>query len=156
MLFFSIGAVILVAGFIIFAGAEAYYMVKNGKATVSDTLPANLPKQIPICTGFKPAHTIVLDASGGKRFEVQGDCPENRLQLVDDLINLMQYAGWTVHDDGAGNLSAYDYERHAHIDVVLTDSNDSANQTTVNMDMQTGVTPVPSDFPQPTPSVPGR
>ncbi|HEY8739389.1 MAG TPA: hypothetical protein VIN56_02190 [Candidatus Dormibacteraeota bacterium] len=152
LLFFSIGAVILVAGFLLFAGAEALYLVRNGKAQVTDTLPANLPKQIPICTGFKPAHTIVVETGGGKRYEVQGDCPENRLQLVDDLTNQMQYIGWTVHDDGTGALSAYDYERHQLIELTLADSASGSNQTTVTMDMQTGVTAVPSGFARPSPS----
>ncbi|MFN2465140.1 MAG: hypothetical protein ABR598_02615 [Candidatus Dormibacteria bacterium] len=140
------------AGFLVFAGAEAFYLVKNGKATVSDTLPANLPKQIPICTGFRAGHTIVVNAAGGKRYEVQGECPESRPQLVDDLTNQMAYIGWTVHDDGAGNLSGYDYQRHQRIDVALNNSSSQANQTTVTIDLQTEVNGVPSDFPTPPPS----
>lgn len=156
LLFFSIGAVILVAGFLIFAGAEAFYLVKNGKATVTDSLPSDLPRQIPICTGFKPAHTIIVDANGGKRYEVQGDCPENRLQLVDDLTSQMKFIGWTVHGDGAGNLSGYDYQHQLRIDVALNDSSSAGNQTTVTMDMQTAVRTVPADFPRPSPSPSAR
>ena len=147
LLLFSIGAIILVAGFLVFAGAEALYLVRNGKAQVSDTLPANLPKEIPICTGFIPAHTFVVDLGNGKRYEVQGDCPESSVQLVDDMTNQMASGGWTVHDDGAGNLAGYDYERHERIDVALVDSSSASNQTTVTIQMETHVDQVPSDFP---------
>jgi hypothetical protein len=156
LLLFSIGAVVLVVGFLAFAGAEAIYLIRNGKAQVSDTLPSNLPKEIPICTGFSPAHTFVVDLGHGKRYEVQGDCPENRLQLVDDFINQMASGAWTVHDDGAGNLSGYDYEHHERIDIALVDSNNASNQTTVTIQMETGVDQVPSDFPQPSPSPSNR
>lgn len=156
LLFFGIGAIILVLGFLGFAGAEALYLIRNGKAQVSDTVPADLPKEIPICTGFSPAHTIVVDLGHGKRYEVQGDCPEDRLQLVDDVTNQMASGGWTVHNDGAGNLSGYDYERHERIDIALVDSNNASNQTTVTIQMETGVNQVPSDFPQPSPSPPKR
>lgn len=152
LLLFSVGAIILVLGFLGFAGAEALYLISNGKAQVTDTLPSNLPREIPICTGFSPAHTFVVDLGHGKRYEVQGDCPENRLQLVEDLTNQMASGAWTVHDDGAGNLSGYDYERHERIDIALVDSNNASNQTTVTIQMETGVNQVPSDFPQPSPS----
>lgn len=152
LLVFSIGAIVLVAGFLVFAGAEALYLVRNGKAQVTDTLPSNLPKEFPICTGFIPVHTIVVDTAKGKHYDIQGDCPENRPQLVDDLTVQMESSGWTVHNDGAGTLSAYDYERHERLDAALVDSNNASNQTTVSMQIDTVVTPVPSDFPQLSPS----
>ncbi|MEA2683955.1 MAG: hypothetical protein QOK05_2283 [Chloroflexota bacterium] len=147
LLLFSIGAIILVAGFLIFAGAEALYLVRNGKAQVTDTLPSNLPKEFPVCPGFIPAHTIVVDTSTGKHYDIQGDCPENRPQLVDDLTQLMASAGWTVHNDGTGDLSAYFYDKHERLDVALVDSNNASNQTTISMQIDTGVLKVPSDFP---------
>ena len=156
LLFFRIGALVLVLGFLVFAGAEAFYLVRNGRAQVTDTVPPDLPKEIPICDGFTPAHTIIVDTSPGKRYEVQGDCPVNRLQLVDDLTNQMAYEGWTVVDDGAGNLSGYMYTKHERIDVGLSDSSAGSNQTTVTIQLQTAVTAVPSDFPPaPSPSPSG-
>jgi hypothetical protein len=152
LLLFSVGALVLVFGFLIFAGAAALYFVRNGRAQVTDTLPADLPGEVPICTGFQPAHTIIVDAAGGKRYDIQGDCPENRLQLNDDLVKQMEYLGWTVHDDGQGNLSAYDYTRRERLDVGLSDSTNTSNQTTVTIELQTAVTAVPSGFPRPTPS----
>ena len=150
LLLFSIGALVLVLGFLIFAGAAAIYFVRNGKAQVTDTLPSDRPKEIPICTGFQPAHTIIVDAAGGRRYDIQGDCPENRLQLNDDLIKQMESVGWTVHDDGQGNLTAYDYTRQETLDVGLADSTSGSNQTTVTIELQTAVKAVPSGFPRPT------
>ncbi|HEV1997425.1 MAG TPA: hypothetical protein VGR61_04750 [Candidatus Dormibacteraeota bacterium] len=152
LLLFSIGALVLVFGFLIFAGAAALYFVRNGKAQVTETLPANLPKEIPICTGFQPAHTIIVDVAGGRRYDIQGDCPVNRLQLNDDLINQLEYLGWTVHDDGQGNLSGYSYTRQERLDVGLTDSTGSSNQTTLMIELQTAVKAAPSGFPHFTPS----
>jgi hypothetical protein len=148
MLFFSIGALVLVLGFVAFAGVTALYLLRNGRAQVTDTLPTNLPSEIPICTGFIPAHTIIVDVAGGKRYDIQGDCPVNRSQLNDDLVNKMEFLGWTVHDDGQGDLSAYDYSRHETLDITITDSSSSSNQATVMMEVQTAVTAVPSDFPK--------
>ncbi|MGI8609408.1 MAG: hypothetical protein ACR2MY_09315 [Candidatus Dormibacteria bacterium] len=147
LLFFSIGALVLVLGFLVFAGATALYFVRNGRAQVTDTLPTHLPTEIPICTGFQPSHTIIVDVAGGKRYDIQGDCPVNRLQLNDTLTNQMEYLGWTVHDDGQGNLSGYDYTRHERLDVGLTDSTSASNQTTVMIELQTAIKAVPSDFP---------
>lgn len=152
LLLLSIGAIILVAGFLIFASAEALYLVRNGKTQITDTLPSNLPKEFPICPGFMPAHTIVVDTTKGKHYDIQGDCPESRPQLVDDMTVQMESSGWTVHNDGAGNLSAYEYERHERLDAVLVDSNNASNQTTVSMQIDTVVTAVPSGFPPRSPS----
>lgn len=148
LLFFSIGALVLVLGFLVFAGATALYFVRNGRAQVTDTLPSNLPREIPICTGFQPAHTIIVDVAGGKRYDIQGDCPENTVQLNDDLVNQMEFLGWTVHDDGQGDLAGYNYAKRETIDVSLSDSSSASNQATVMIEMQTAVKTPPSDFPR--------
>jgi hypothetical protein len=145
MLVVSIGALVLVLAFLVFAAATALFLVRNGQ--VSDTLPSHLPREVPICTGFMPAHVIVFDADTGKRYEIQGDCPEDSVQLDDDMIHLMEYLGWTVHDDGQGDLSAYNYEKQETLTVTLSDSSSASNQTTVMLEMQTNVKSVPSDFP---------
>lgn len=148
LLLFSIGALILVFGFLVFAGAAALYFVRNGRAQVTETLPANVPKEVPICVGFQPAHTIIVDVAGGKRYDIQGDCPVNRLQLNDDLTTQLEYLGWTIHDDGQGNLSGYHYTRQERVDIGLTDSTSGSNQTTLMIELQTSVKVVPSDFPR--------
>jgi hypothetical protein len=151
LLFFSIGVLVLVVFFLLFTGAAVLYLSRSGRAQVTDTLPANLPPEIPICTGFKPAHVVVVDVDGGKRYQVQGDCPENRLQLVDDMVRQMAYLGWQVRNEGGGNLSGFLSEKHERLDVALSDSSSAGNQTLVTMQMRTGVQGVPPEFAAPSP-----
>jgi len=150
---FGVGALVLVLGFLIFTGAEFLYLVRSGNTRVSSTVPSDLPSEVPFCTGFLPNRSFSTKLDDGKHYIIQGDCPENQLQLDDDLTRLLQYKGWTVHDDGQGTLTTYSYQRHQRLDIGMTGSNSPSNQTAVTMELWTGLKQPPDGFPaQATPS----
>ena len=144
---FGIGALVLVLGFLIFTGAEFLYLVRSGNTQVTSTVPADLPPQVPFCTGFQPNRSFSTKVDGGMHYLIQGDCPENLLQLDNDLTRLVQYNGWTVHDDGQGTLTTYSYERQQQLDIGMNDSNSPSNQTAVTMEIWTNQKRPPDGFP---------
>lgn len=146
---FGGGALVLVVGFLIFTGAEFLYLMRSGTTQVSSTVPADLPHEVPFCTGFVPNRAFSTKLEGGKHFIIQGDCPENHLQLDNDLTRLLQYNGWTVHDDGQGTLSTYSYERQQRLDIGLNGNNSPSNQTAVTIELWTGLTHPPDGFARP-------
>ncbi|MFN2462906.1 MAG: hypothetical protein ABR573_03255 [Candidatus Dormibacteria bacterium] len=147
---FGAGALVLVLGFLAFTAVEFFFLMRGGSNTVvSTTIPADLPAQVPFCTAFKASRSFSTPVEGGRHFLVQGDCPENRLQLEDDLIGLMKDNGWTVHDDGQGSLTSYSYDRHQRLDIGINDSNSPANQAAVTVEVWTGLTHPPDGFPRP-------
>jgi hypothetical protein len=157
MLLFGIGAVVLVLVFVLVVGSSIFYLLTNGKTQVlSNRLPPGFPREVPLCAGFTPSRSFSTPQDGGTHFLVQGDCPENLLQLDDDLTRMMQYNGWTVHDDGQGSLSSYSYDRHARLDVGMTNDNSPANESAVQIDVWTGLTRPPDGFPSPVASASPR
>ena len=139
-------------GFLLFAGVEFVYLVRSGNTQVTSTLPTDLPKEVPFCTGFRPNRAFSNQLEDGRHYVVEGDCPENRLQLDDDLTRLLQYNGWTVHDDGQGTLSSYSYARHQRLDIGVSDNNSPSNQASVTLELWTGLKQPPDGFPAPAPS----
>ena len=159
---FGIGALVLVLGFLVFSGAEFLYLVRSGNTQVSTAVPADLPHEVPFCTGFVPNRSFSTRADGGMHYLVQGDCPENLLQLDDDLTVLLRRNGWTAHDDGRGTITSYSYERHQRLDIGMTDNNSPSNQAAVTMEIWTNQNAPPDGVastapsPQPSPSASPR
>ncbi|GAC1581364.1 MAG: hypothetical protein NVS3B24_17780 [Candidatus Dormibacteria bacterium] len=145
---FGVGALVMVAAFVLFTAAQFFYLVRSGNARVSSAVPADLPAEVPFCTGFEPNRSFSTALDGGKHFLVQGTCPENHLQLDNDLTRLLQYNGWTVHDDGQGTLSSYSYDRHQRLDISINPNGVPANQAAVTVEVWTGLKRAPDGFPR--------
>jgi hypothetical protein len=124
--------------------------VRGTNPRVSDQLPSDLPARVYLCDHFQVARSFVVSVDGGRHFQIQGDCPLNRLVAHDRYISELAFRGWTVHDDGT-NISAYSYERFEALTVAFSDSPANANAATVTIDAFTNVKPVPPDFALPSP-----
>src|ERR1035437_4068175 len=155
MMFLVTGAVLLLAIFLIAVGLVSLLFIKHPNTSLSTPTVKDLPHELALCDNFKSGTIVLLDlGKGEKHFQVTGDCPVSTLALRDVYVAQLEYLGWTVHDDGSGNLSCYSYGRQEVLNAGLGDSSNGANQSTLTMELVTGVTSPPDGFPrvQPTPS----
>jgi hypothetical protein len=149
MMFLIIGAVLLAATFLILVGVVSLFIAKHPNTNVSTPAVNDLPSELVLCDHFKPANTVLLDlGKGEKHYQVTGDCPLSALALRDDYVSSLTYVGWTVHDDGMGNLTCYDYDRKEVLTAGITDSSSNANQSTLSVELITAVTSPPTGFPK--------
>ncbi|MHB8508843.1 MAG: hypothetical protein ACYDGR_09380 [Candidatus Dormibacteria bacterium] len=154
MLFLLVGGALLVTvGLLVFAGAGLYFVFRGGNthASVSSKLPADLPADVALCDHFNVQRVITTSTNGSTRYTIQGECPINPLFLHDSYVALLEYKGWTVHDDNAGNLAAYNYTQHQVLSASLGDAS-NPNAAALFLEVVTGVKDPPSDFPSPLPS----
>ena len=117
---------------------------------MSGTGPANLPPEVVTCAHFQVSHSSVSTGdTGTKRYEVDGECPVNSVSLLDPYIRDLEYRGWTVHSDDDGGIVAYSYARKEQLTASLSDSSVNDNQTTLQVEVLTGVDSPPPGFPSP-------
>jgi hypothetical protein len=148
MMFLVIGAVLLVATFLIGVGLVSLIFIRHPNTSVSTPTVKDLPHELALCDNFKPGTIVLLDlGKGEKHFQVTGDCPLSTLALRDVYVAQLEYLGWTVHDDGSGNLTCYSYGRKEALNAGLSDSSNTANQSTLSVELVTGVTSPPDGFP---------
>jgi hypothetical protein len=155
MMFLVIGAILLVAIFLIAVGLVSLLFIKHPNTSVSTPTIKDLPHELALCDNFRSSTIVLLDlGKGEKHFQVTGDCPLSTLALRDVYVAQLEYLGWTVHDDGSGNLSCYSYARQEVLNAGLSDSSNGANQSTLSVELVTGVSGAPDGFPrvQSTPS----
>jgi hypothetical protein len=153
VMYLALGTLVLSLVFALVLGAFAYFMVKSGRARYSDQVPSDFPSDVYLCNPFFVNHSIVFDSpDNGTHYELEGDCQVSQAVLSPTYVSELEYRGWTVHDDGQGDLTAYSYETHREVSVVLNDSGAGANATTVRIVVLSRVLPVPDDFALPTPS----
>ncbi len=155
MMLLVIGGVLLVAIFLIAVGLVSLLFLKHPNTNVSTPSVKDLPHELALCDNFKPGTIVLLDlGKGEKHFQVTGDCPVSALALRDVYVAQLEYLGWTVHDDGMGNLTSYSYDRKEVLNAGLADSSNGANQATLTVELIEAVTSPPDGFPraQPTPS----
>src|ERR1700694_2909714 len=109
MMFLIIGAVLLAATFLVLVGLVSLFFARHPNTNVSTPAVQDLPPELVLCNHFKPGNIVLLDLGGGeKHYQVAGDCPLSALALRDPYVQSLQYLGWTVRDDGSGNLTCYD------------------------------------------------
>lgn len=153
MMFLVAGAVMLVVVFLVVVGLVNLFISKHPNASVTTPTVSSLPRELALCDSFKPSQVVLLDlGKGEKHYQVTGDCPVSSLVLDDNYVAELEYRGWTVHDDGSGNLFAYDYQRHQTLTAGITDSNNGDNQATLSIEMVTSVSSPPDGFPGSSPS----
>jgi len=147
---FAVTAVVLV-----FTMVGAFYLLRGGRTTFSDSLPTNLPPEIVTCDNFAVSHSAVSTTdTGATRYDIQGECPVNPLAMLDSYIADLEYHGWTVHSDDSGGIVAYAYGRKEQLTATLSESSVNDNQTTLQLEVVTGVDQPPPDFPTPKPTPP--
>lgn len=139
-----------IATVLVFAGTGLFFLVTGTNARVSDRLPPDLPEKVYLCDHFQLTRSFVVNADGGRHYQLQGDCPVNPLVAHDRYISELAFRGWTVHDDGA-NINAFDYERYQALTVTFAESANNVNAATVTIDAFTNVRPIPPDFALPSP-----
>ena len=138
--------VLLVAGFAVVAGV--YLIARLGGVRADVVGIDKLPKDVFVCDHFQPSSGVITVTNGSQqRFEVSGDCPENLDSLSDTLTSELEYRGWTVHSDTAGNITAYNYSNHEALSATLGDSASQDNATTVSLLVFTSQKEPPPDFP---------
>jgi hypothetical protein len=148
MMFLVVGAVLLVATFLIAVGLVSLLFIKHPNTSVSTPTVNDLPHELALCDNFKSSSIVLLDLGKGERhYQVSGDCPVSTLVLRDAYVAQLEYLGWTVHDDGSGNLACYSYTRHEVLNAGMTDSSAGANQSTLSVELVTGVAAPPDGFP---------
>jgi hypothetical protein len=148
MMFLLIGGVLLVATFLIGVGVVSLIFIKHPNTSVSTPTVKNLPRELALCDNFKSGTIVLVDlGKGEKHFQVTGECPLSSLALRDLYVAQLEYLGWTVHDDGSGNLSCYSYDRKEVLNAGLSDSSNGANQSTLTVELVTGVANPPDGFP---------
>jgi hypothetical protein len=148
MMFLVVGAVLLVTTFLIALGLVSLLFIKHPNTSVSTPTVKDLPRELALCDNFKPGTIVLLDlGKGEKHYQVSGDCPVSALALRDLYVAQLEYLGWTVHDDGSGNLTCYGYGRHQVLNAGLADSGNGPNQSTLTVEMITGITSPPDGFP---------
>src|SRR5712692_2920352 len=75
-------AVLMVLGFLAFAGAYTFYSLRTPtSAQVSTALPGDVPSDVFLCDHFRTNHSISSSTGSSKHFQVVGDCPVGALQL---------------------------------------------------------------------------
>jgi hypothetical protein len=154
MMFLVVGAVLLVATFLIAVGLVSLLFIKHPNTSVSTPAIRDLPHELALCDHFRSSTILLLDLGRDeKRYQVTGDCPQSSLALRDVYVPQLEYLGWTVHDDGSGNLTCYSYDRKEVLNAGLSDSGNGANQSTLTVELLTGITSPPDSFPQ-VPSTP--
>jgi hypothetical protein len=153
MMFLIIGAVLLASTFLILVGLVSLFIARHPNTNVSTPGVNDLPSELVLCDHFKPANIVLLDlGKGEKHYQVTGDCPLSALALRDSYASSLVSAGWTVHDDGRGNLNCYDYNLKEVLNAGITDSSSTANQSSLSVEMITAVGSPPTGFPQVSPS----
>src|SRR6202171_6686890 len=136
MMFLIIVAVLLAAAFLILVGVVSLFIAKHPNTNVSTPAVNDLPSELVLCDHFKPANTVLLDlGKGEKHYQVTGDCPLSALALRDSYVSNLAYVGWTVHDDGRGNLTCYNYTRREVLNAGITDSSSTAKQTSLAVEV---------------------
>jgi hypothetical protein len=144
------GALAVTTALLAFTFIGAAYLVHGGRMTFSDQLPADLPPELVTCPHFAVSHSVVATTdSGGTRYEVDGDCPLNLLTMQERYVADLEYHGWTVHTDDSGNVVAYAYGRREQLSATLAESSSNDNQTTLQVEMVTGIDSPPDGFPSP-------
>ena len=153
MMFLIIGAVLLAATFLILVGLVSLFIAKHPNTNVSTPAVNDLPSELVLCDHFKPSNIVLLDlGKGEKHYQVTGDCPLSALALRDGYVAALEYVGWTVKDDGRGNLNCYHYARREVLNAGINDSSSTANQSTLSVEMITGLGSPPTGFPRVRPS----
>jgi hypothetical protein len=153
MMFLVIGAVLLVATFLIAVGVVSLIFIRHPNTSVSSPSVKDLPHELALCDHFKPGNILLLDLGKGERhYQVSGECPTSALALRDVYVAELEYIGWTVHDDGSGNLSCYSYDHGEVLNAGITDSSNGDNQSSLSVELITGVGQPPDGFPQLRPS----
>ncbi|HEV3232584.1 MAG TPA: hypothetical protein VG245_10070 [Candidatus Dormibacteraeota bacterium] len=143
------GAVLVTLALLFFTFLGAVYMVRGGRVSGGQA-PAKLPPEVVTCAHFSTTQSSVATTdTGAMRYDVQGECPINPLALNDVYIADLEYHGWTVHSDDQGGILAYAYGRKEQLTATLTESSVDPNQTTLQVEMLTGVSQPPPDFPSP-------
>ena len=145
--FVTIGVVLAL---VVLLGLGGFFIISGGAARVL-TNTSDLPKELVLCEHFQPSRMLEGDQGSKKRYHVEGDCPVAQFELHDSYIADLEYAGWTVHADSTGNLSAYRYGFREYITIVFSESSATTNATSLVVDMYTQTDPAP-DFPQATPT----
>jgi hypothetical protein len=156
MMFLVVGAVLLVATFLIAVGLVSLVFIKHPNTSVSTPSVKDLPHELALCDNFRPSSIVLLDLGRNERhYQVGGECPVSRLALRNLYVAQLEYLGWTVHDDGNGNLSCYNYDRQEVLNANLQDSSGSPNQSTLQVELVTGITNPPDGFPRVRPAILG-
>jgi hypothetical protein len=149
MMFLIIGAVLLAATFLILVGLVSLFFARHPNTNVSTPAVKDLPPELVLCDHFKPGNIVLLDlGKGEKHYQVTGECPLSALALRDIYVASLEYAGWTVHDDGSGNLTCYNYTHRELLNAGVTDSSSTANQSSLSIELITAVASPPTGFPQ--------
>ncbi len=154
-MFLIVGAVLLVATFLIAVGLVSLLFIKHPNTSVSTPTVKDLPSELALCDNFRSNSIVLLDLGKGERhYQVTGECPTSALALRDSYVADLEYLGWTVHDDGSGNLTCYSYGRHEVLNAGIGDSSSVDNQAGLTVELITAVGSPPDGFPllQPSPS----
>jgi hypothetical protein len=148
----SFGAIGLTLAVIVLAGLGTFFIVNSGQAKVVSST-GDLPKELVLCPNFQPSRMVLIDlGKAGKHYRVEGECPVSRAELSGTYVSDLEYAGWTVHTDASGNMTAYRYSSREFVAIVVGQGSSNSNATSVTLDMATGQD-VPPDFPPgPSPS----
>jgi len=147
-MFLIVGAVLLVATFLIAVGLVSLLFIKHPNTSVSTPTVKDLPSELALCDNFRSNTIVLLDLGKGERhYQVTGECPTSALALRDSYVADLEYLGWTVHDDGNGNLTCYNYGRHEALNAGIGDSSSADNQATLSVELITAVGAPPDGFP---------
>lgn len=153
VLWVAFGTVALSFAVLVFLGAAAIFL-NGARADVLEF--KDLPNSVPLCDNFEPSRLLrfqVTDPQGNRHtaYHIEGGCPVAPVVLNDKYIAVMKDLGWTVHDQGDGNLVAYAYERHEDLIASIDVDGDNPNQSRLQLDIHTNAD-IPKDFPSPSPS----
>src|SRR5258708_37337709 len=147
-MFLIVGAVLLVATFLIAVGLVSLLFIKHPNTSVSTPTVKDLPSELALCDNFRPNSMVLVDLGKGERpYQLTGECPISSPALRDSYIADLEYLGWTVHDDGSGNLTCYSYGRHEVLNAGIGDSSSTDNQASLTVELITAVGSPPDGFP---------
>ena len=142
---------VVVAGFTLLAGLYTLGTLQGVRALVIE--PADLPHDAYTCDGFKQAQGVLYDSGQpGQALPADRRLRGQLQPLPDTMISELEYRGWTVHSDGAGNLDAYSYTTHEELTASMAASSADPTMTSISVDVYTGLTQLPADFPGLSPS----
>ena len=137
------------------AGVAVYFAASSPSSTALSAVPANIADHVFFCDYFHlTTGSVYPDPGNARHYVFSGQCPAAALTLQDSYIHELEYRGWTVAYDGAGNFSAYNYARREVLNASITDSNDTPNSSLMTVELVTN-SPPPADFgpgPSPGPS----
>src|SRR5258708_34998574 len=134
-MFLIVGAVLLVATFLIAVGLVSLLFIKHPNTSVSTPTVKDLPQELALCDNFRSSTIVLLDLGKGERhYQVTAECPTSALALRDSYVADLEDLGWTVHDDGHGNLTCYSYGRHEALNAGIRDSSRTDNLASLTAD----------------------